>query len=253
MSKTGLTVLVITKNEASNISDCLRSVEWADNIVVVDAMSTDETTEIARQYTENIFLHEWLGFGEAKNFGLAHCINEWVLWLDADERVTPELAKEIQAVMAANNTTAAYEIARRAYFLGKWIRHCGWYPGYVTRLFRKSQARFSETPVHEKLIVEGKTKRLQNDLLHFTDNDLEHYFQKFNAYTSLAAEEIAQHGRRAGFVDMVIRPPFTFFRMYILKCGFLDGFHGLLLCTLSAFYVFVKYAKVWEKKIHIQT
>ncbi|HZV11912.1 MAG TPA: glycosyltransferase family 2 protein [Candidatus Kapabacteria bacterium] len=249
MNKTPLSVLIIAENEEKNIRECLRSVEWADDIIVVDGGSKDATVQLAKQYTDKVLSHPWQGFSEAKRFGLQHCTNEWVLWLDADERVPEGLAGEIQSIVTSNESAAAFAVARRAYFLGKWIRHCGWYPGYVNRLFRKSRCRISEHKVHEQLIVDGEIKHLKNDLLHYTDNDLEHYFKKFNEYTSLAADEIVQKGGSASIIDLLIRPPFTFFRMYILRAGVLDGFHGLLLCMLSAFYVFVKYAKVWQRKL----
>ena len=243
-----VSVLIITRNEERNIAACLESVSWATERVVVDSGSTDATMEIARRYTDKVFFHEWQGYGEAKNFALARCTQPWVLWLDADERVTMELASEIQALLTTNPSVNAYSVARRAYFLGTWIRHCGWYPGYVTRLFRRENGRFSEHRVHEELIIEGDVKRLNNDLLHYTDNDLEHYFNKFNDYTTLAAQELIEQGKRPSMCDLLLRPPFTFLRMYVLRAGFLDGIHGLMLCALSAFYVFVKYAKARERK-----
>lgn len=246
-SKLPLSVILITKNEERNIEACLQSVLWADEIILVDSESTDKTIKIAKKYTTKIFIRKWEGFASAKDFALRQCTHEWVLWLDADERVTNELAQEIQSVV--NNPSmlhTGYEVARRAFFLDKWIRHCGWYPGYVVRLFQKSKTEFIHTRVHEKVEVSGTIGRLQSDLLHYTDDNLFHYFFKFNRYTSLAAEDLRQSGRTASLYDLLARPPFMFFKMYVLKLGFLDGMHGFLLSLLSASYVFAKYAKLWE-------
>lgn len=246
---TPVSVIVITKNEEHNIDDCLRSVSWAKEIVVVDTGSTDATIERARQFTEKVFSHEWQGYGETKNFALQQCSYEWVLWIDADERVTPELQGEIQkALEMVENTTVAFRIPRLANFLGKWIYHCGWYPGKVIRLFRKSSATFSKAKVHEQLLVgEGKIGELQAHLLHYTDPTLEHYFEKLNRYTSLAAEDLYARRKRFHLYQLFVHPLWIFVKMYILKAGFLDGMQGFILCVLSAHYVFVKYAKLWEQ------
>ena len=242
-----ISVIVITKNEERNIADCLKSVAWADDIVVVDSQSTDRTVELARQFTPHIVVTPWMGYGAAKNFALEKARHEWVLWLDADERVSPELAREIQDVISESaDASAVYEIARKAYFLGKWIRHCGWYPGYVVRLFRKSSAAFSNEKVHERLEYSGEAGRLKNHLLHYTDDNLYHYFSKFNRYTSLAAADVMGSRREFSLTDLLVRPPFLFFKMYVLRLGFLDGMHGLILSLASASYVFTKYAKLWE-------
>lgn len=243
-----LSVIVITKNEEQNIADCLRSVEWAEEIILVDAASTDRTIEIARTFTPHVFVKEWMGFSAAKQFALDHAHHDWVLWIDADERVTPELAGEIENCVATRNTIAGYRVARRAYFLGQWIKHCGWYPGYVVRLFRRDKAKFSDHNVHEQLIIDEPIETLSHDLLHFTDNSLEHYFLKYNRYTSLAADEMFESGKRARVIDVILRPFLVFFKMYFLKLGFLDGMRGFVLCKLSASYVLTKYAKLWEKE-----
>ncbi len=242
-----LSVLLIARNEERNISSCLRTVQWADEIVVVDTGSADATIELARQFTSKVFAHPGAGFVEGKRLALEACTGDWVLWLDADERVPEELAAEIRSTIAASTAHNAFDVARRAYFLGRWIKHCGWYPGRVTRLFRRGSARFSDHAVHERLIVDGSTGSLAHDLLHYTDDSLQHYFAKFNEYTSLAADDLVREGTRATFFDLLLRPPATFLRMYVAKAGFLDGVHGFVLCLLSAFYVFVKYAKTRER------
>ncbi len=243
-----VSAVVITKNEAENIRDCLASLQWADEIIVVDAESTDDTVAQAGEFTDKIFIRRWDGFSAAKNFARAQCTGDWVLWLDADERVTPELREEIINVLANDPAVAGFEMPRLANFLGKWIRHGGWYPGYVLRLFRRGAGRFDDKPVHEGVLVDGKIARLKNHLLHYTDRNLQHYFEKFNRYTSLAAEELNQRGRRFHLWDLLLRPSWFFFRMYVLKAGFWDGLSGFILARLSAAYVFAKYAKLWEEQ-----
>ena len=242
-----LTIITLTLNEEKNIGSCLEGVRWADQIIVVDSCSTDQTVAIAEKLSAEVFKKPWEGYGQAKNFALEHARGDWVLWLDADERVTPELAAEIRGIISRpSHEAVAYDVARRAYFLGKWIKHCGWYPGRVVRLFRRDSARFSEARVHEQLLVEGTVGHLKNDLIHYTDNDLVHYFSKFNRYTSLAAEEMLAAGKRAGIFDLLLRPLFMFIKTYVLRLGVLDGIHGFILSAVSSAYVFVKYAKLWE-------
>jgi glycosyltransferase involved in cell wall biosynthesis len=242
-----ISAIIITKNEEKNIRDCLESIRWVSEIVVVDAGSSDRTPDIAKEFTQKIFNRPWDRYGVAKNFGLARCTSEWIISLDADERVTAELQKEIlEHMTSVDKSIVAMSMPRRANFLGNWINHSGWYPGRIIRVFRRSAGRFTEERVHERLEVTGKTISLHSDLLHYTDPDLKHYFEKFNKYTSLAAEELVE--RKNGFVlmKMIVNPLWVFFRMYVLRLGFLDGIPGLILCVLSANYVFTKHAKHWE-------
>ncbi len=242
-----VTVITLTLNEAHNIGPCLDSVLWADEILVIDSGSTDGTIARAREYTAHVHEITWRGYGAARNFALEKATGEWILWLDADERVTPELAEEIQRILRADVPGIdGYAIARRAYFLGRWIRHSGWYPGRVTRLFRRGKGSFSESRVHEQLRLEGTVVQTRHDLLHLTDPDLAHYMQKFNKYTTLAAQDMAAAGRSSGIADVTVRPAFQFFKMYILRLGMLDGLEGFILAVLSSAYVFTKYAKLWE-------
>jgi glycosyltransferase involved in cell wall biosynthesis len=241
-----LSVIVITRNEERNIVACLDSVKWADDLIVVDAQSNDATLALARQFTQKVFVEPWKGFADAKEFAVSKSRHEWILWLDADERVTPELASEIQALLTSSDLKDAYTVARRAYFLGRWIKHSGWYPGRVARLFRKDRASFSSAAVHEGLIIQGTVGELQHDLLHFTDPNLYHYLAKFNRYTSLASKESYDAGKSFRLIDLFVRPPWIFVKMFVLRLGFLDGLPGLLLALLSSSYVFTKYAKLWE-------
>jgi len=243
----GVAVLILARNEEHNIVECLKSVAWADERIVVDSGSKDHTVERAIPLATQVLQLPWRGFGETKNDALAYTRRSWVLWLDADERITPEGGEEIRTIVRSpSQPFAAYEVARRAYFLGTWIRHCGWYPSRVTRLFRRSAGTFSRSSVHEHLEIDGPIGRLHNDILHYTDPDLYHYFAKFNRYTSLAAVDMKARGRRAGVPDLLFRPPFMFLKMYVLRLGFLDGMHGFLLSLASSAYVFAKYAKLWE-------
>jgi glycosyltransferase involved in cell wall biosynthesis len=242
-----LSVITITLNEEQNITACLESVRWADEMIVVDSGSKDRTVEFARKLTNNVIPVEWKGYGATRNIALDIATGDWILWLDADERVTPELASEIREVLADDDPECdGYSVARRAYFLDKWIKHCGWYPSRVVRLFRKGKARFSEARVHEQLLIAGGVGALKNDLLHFTDPNLYHYFAKFNTYTTLAARELQDGGRHFSVADVLLKPPFMFLKMYILRFGILDGMHGFLLSLASSAYVFAKYAKLWE-------
>lgn len=241
-----ISAIIITKNEESNIHECLESIKWVNEIVIVDAGSTDKTVEIAKEYTQKIFSRPWDGYGAAKNYGLTQCTSEWILWIDADERVTAELQKEIlEQIHSINKSVAAMSMPRRANFLGSWINHCGWYPGRITRVFRRSTGHFTEEKVHERLEINGGIISLKADLLHYTDPNLEHYFQKFNKYTSLAVDELVEQKKVFGLLKLIVNPIWVFVRMYFLRLGFLDGIPGLILCVLSANYVFTKYAKLW--------
>lgn len=246
---TRLSVVVITKNEEKNISECLTSAAWADEIIVVDAGSTDKTVQLAKKFTKKIYIRPWSGYGTARNYGTSKAKGEWIFWMDADERVTPELKEAILRVLTSNdNRLDAYDIRRKAFFLGRWIKHCGWYPGWVTRLFKKNSAYFTEERVHEGLKVKGSIGRIHADLLHYTDPDLFHYFDKFNRYTTLAAEELAVAGKHFSFVQLLVNPLWIFVKMYVIRLGFLDGLQGFILSVLSSAYVFTKYAKLWERE-----
>ena len=249
-----ISAVVITKNEERNIRECLASLDWVDEIIVVDAGSTDRTVSLAKKSTKKVYVRPWEGYGEAKNFALSRAKGDWILWLDADERVPPELREEIKDTLKSSAAeVSGFDMPRKAFFLGKWIRHCGWYPGRVTRLFRRSSGKFTEDKVHERLLVRGKTLSLREDLLHYTDPNLFHYFDKFNRYTSFAAEDLQKQGRRFSYATLLLNPVWIFVKMYVLKRGFLDGIQGFILCVLSSCYVFTKYAKLWEISAHKET
>jgi len=242
-----ISAIIITYNEERNIRDCLESLKWVNEIIVVDAESQDKTTKIAEELGARTYSQKWQGYGKQKNYALGKATGDWILSIDADERITPELAKEIVEKLT-NPSFSGYKIPRKAYFLGRWIRHSGWYPGYVLRLFQAGMARFAEKEVHEYVELNSKAGYLKNHLLHYTDDTLDHYLDKFQKYTTLASKELYVHGKRASLSDLFLRPILFFLKMYIAKGGFLDGIHGFILATLSSFYVFVKYAKLWEKE-----
>ena len=248
MSK--ISAVVITYNEEKNIRRCLESLSWADEIVVVDSYSQDRTKEIASFFTDKIFDVEWQGFGKKKEFAREKASFDWVLSIDADEKVPDQLKEEIKSIVEKDESLDGYYIPRRSNFLGKWIRHGGWYPDYVLRLFRKNKARFAQSLVHEKLILNGEVGFLENVLLHYTDPDIPHYLSKMDKYTTLGAKKLLDEGKTTTLFDLLLRPPAIFFKMFILKRGFLDGWHGFLLASFSSFHVLVKYAKLWYLRKH---
>ena len=240
-----LSAIVIAKNEAKNIDECLKSISFVDEIVFVDTGSEDETVTIAKKYTGKVFVTEWKGYAGTKQYALEKATGKWILWLDADERITPRLAFEIREVIK-NTSLAGFRMPRKAFFLGRWIKHGGWYPGYVVRLFLKEKARFGEERVHERLIIDGPIGTLKAPILHYTDNSIHHYFEKFNVYTTLAAKDLSERGKSISIPEILFRSIHMFFKMYLLRAGFLDGMEGFILAVFSSFYVFTKYAKLWE-------
>ncbi len=242
--------IIIAKNEEANIARCIESqLPCIDEIVLlVDSATTDNTVEIARRYEKvKVEISDWLGFAATKQKAVELTSNDWVLWIDADEELSKELCEEINSLKRKEKIEeAAFKIPRKAFFLGRWIKHSGWYPGYVTRLFHKEKAKFNENNVHEGLRIKGKVGVLKNDIYHYTDPNITHYFEKFNNYTSLAAKELYAKNRKASLNDILLRPLFLFVKMFILKRGFLDGLQGFVLAVFSSVYVFTKYLKLWE-------
>jgi len=245
-----ISVAIITKNEERNIRECLESVRWANEIVVVDSGSTDRTREICREFQARVFEEEWKGFPRQKNSAIDKSRNEWVLSLDADERISPELRTEIADRLAADPPVDGFYMARKNFFANHWIRYCGWYPDYNLRLFRKNRGRFEERTVHEKVKVQGRTETFKNPLIHKTYRSLNDFLQRMDTYSTLAAQEMQREGRKVRNHDLLLRPLFTFLQMYILRAGFLEGYMGFLLCRMYSFYTFTKYAKLRELQRH---
>lgn len=240
-----LSVIIITYNEERNIEACLKSVCWADEIIVVDSFSTDRTVAIANKFTDKIFKHPFHGYGKQKAFALSKAREEWVLSIDADERVPQALKEEIEMAIS-NSAIAGYYLPRKNFFCGHWIRHSGWYPDYQLRLFKREKARFDERFVHEKVIVEGRVGYLKSPLTHYTYNSLSEYFEKMQRYVDLWAKDKKQQGKKGGIGKGFLHGFWTFFKMFFLQAGFLDGRQGLLLASLYAAYTLAKYARLEE-------
>jgi len=245
-----VSVAIITHNEERNIRDCLESVKWADEIVVVDNGSADGTLKICQEYRARTYREGWKGYSAQKNSAIEKTINEWVLSLDADERIGPELRQEIETALRENPSVDGYWIARKNYFLGRWIRYCGWYPDRNLRLFRKSRGGFIERAVHERVEVRGKTGTLHHPMIHETYHTLSDFLIRSDRYSTLAAGEMRRQGRKYRFGDVILRPPLTFLQMYLLRAGFLEGYLGFLLSVFYSYYTFAKYAKLKELGQH---
>jgi glycosyltransferase involved in cell wall biosynthesis len=241
-----LTVTVITRNEAGNIDAALSSVSWADEIIVVDAESTDGTADIARRYTPHVDVRPWPGYSAQKNYAASRASNDWILSLDADERVTPELAGEIRTVLAAGAQARGYRMPRLTWYLGRWIRSTDWYPDYQLRLYDRRAGRWNGRRVHESVQLEGTAGRLRHPLRHYAYRDISHHLATIDRYTTLAAEQWASEGRGASLAGIALHPPLAFLRNYVLRRGFADGAPGLLVSALNSYYVFLKLAKLWE-------
>lgn len=245
-----LSSIVLAKNEEANIRRCIKSqLGVIDDInILIDASTTDSTEEIVREYPSVSYtVIEWQGYAKTKQIGVNSASNDWIFWIDADEAVTPELKTELLNWKNEKPAHTVYTVPRKAWFLGKWIRHCGWWPGRVPRLFNRNEVKFNCNMVHEGLVFSGSVGELKHPLDHFTDPSSEHYYAKFNHYTSLAAEQLLAQGKRAGIFSAYIRALSVFLKMYFLKSGFLDGTRGFILSFYSMNYVFTKYVKLMER------
>lgn len=242
-----IAAIVLTYNEEKHIGPCLQTLQWVDELIVIDDFSQDDTVNIARTLGARIYERKLDSFSSQRNFALEKCNADWILVLDADERITEELKLEILDVLS-NPLACGYKMPRKNYFMGKRIRGCGWYPDYSLRLFRKTGAVYTKT-VHEHLDIAGPVRKLKNPLLHYTYTSMEQYLQKLDKYTTMDAEELYNKGKRANLCHIVLRPAYKFLNFYIFRMGFLDGLEGFILSALSAFYVLVKYTKLYFKPI----
>jgi glycosyltransferase involved in cell wall biosynthesis len=245
-----LSVTVITRDEAANLAAALESVAWADEIVVVDSESTDDTVAIARRYTQRVIVRPWPGYVAQKNHAAAEASHDWILSLDADERVSPELAAEIQGVLQREPAAAGYRVPRVTFHLGRWIRTTDWYPDYQLRLYDRRRARWTGRHVHESVAADGPVADLRSELRHHAYRDLSHHLQTMDRYTTLAARQMREDGRSAGWIDLALHPPAAFVRNYVLRGGIRDGVPGLVISLLNATYVALKFAKLWELCSH---
>jgi glycosyltransferase involved in cell wall biosynthesis len=241
-----LSVLVIAKNEESNLAACLASCKFADEMLVVDSGSEDRTVEIARTCGARVLSHPFESHAKQKNWGLEQLAHDWVLVVDADERVPEELGREIRDLLAQSPPRSGYWIRRRSTFLGKEIRGAGWQRDRVLRFFDRRRARYEERLVHEEVALGEPAGMLRNRLVHHPCRDLSSWMEKVNRYASQGAKEAWSRGERGSLVSLLLRPPARFAKQYVLQCGFRDGMEGLMLCTISSFGVFLKYAKLRE-------
>ncbi len=240
-----LSVIIITKNEAEHITRCLESVSWADEIIVLDSGSTDNTVSICRQYTPHVYETDWPGFGVQKQRALEKATGDWVLSIDADEQVTDSLKREIQQAMLKDDIQG-YEIPRLSSYCGRQIRHGGWWPDYVLRLFRRDAGRFSADRVHERVIVEGNINRLGQPLLHEAFVSPEEVLDKINRYSTLGAEKMFEQGKSTHLSTAIAKGFWAFFRTYILQAAFLDGAQGLMLAISNGEGTYYKYLKLLD-------
>jgi glycosyltransferase involved in cell wall biosynthesis len=243
-----LSATVITLNEAANIRECLASLAFADEILVVDSGSTDGTTDLARAAGATVISRDWPGYAAQKDFAASQARHDWILSIDADERVTPDLAAEVRRTLDTPGDHAGFRVPRVTFHLGRWIRTTDWYPDYQLRLYDRRRASWTggrPRLVHESVTASGPVGRLDQDLQHYAYRDIAHHYETMQRYTTLAAQQMAAEGRRASLFGLLIHPPAAFVRNYILKRGFLDGTTGLIISAMNAHYVFLKFAKLW--------
>lgn len=241
-----ISTVIITKNEESNIQECLESCKWVDEIIIVDAESTDDTVALAKAYTNKVYIRAWHSYADAKNFGIDQARGKWILCLDADERLTVDLSTEIKLAIK-NDQYDAYRVPRLTYFCGKAMKHGGCYPDWQLRLFKKEKGRFANVKVHEgiEMLNQNENGYLKNHLLHYSYKTMSQYWGKFNRYTSLSAQEKYSRGKKFRFYYLFTLPWQMFYRL-VLRCGLLDGMLGIFYHVFSAMATFVKYVKLWE-------
>jgi glycosyltransferase involved in cell wall biosynthesis len=244
-----ISVCIIAYNEEDKIERCLKSIPWADEIIVVDSGSTDKTVEICKRYTPKIEYRAWSGYVDQKNYIISLAKNDWVLSLDADEEVSPELSTKIQALRQQDGIPAqGYKIPRSTFYLGKWIKHSGWYPNYQLRLFNKRSAKWVGKELHEHIEVNGEIGFLQSPLYHYTYRDIAEHVETVDRFAALWAKEQQQLGRKSPApILLLIRPIIKFLECYVWKRGFLDGYQGLVIAGISSFYIFLRYTKLYER------
>lgn len=240
-----ISVIIITGNEEKNIRECLDSVKWADEIIVVDSESTDDTIGIAKTFTDKVVIHKWEGYAAQKAYALSLTKNEWVLSVDADERITHELAQEILTMDFENPNVNGYKIHRENYFLGKKIRYCGWGNDYQLRLFKKSKTRLTDRLVHEGFVVDGDISTLKNSMIHYSYENLKEGFAKINEYSTLEANEKYKRKNVSGFT-IFLYPLIGFIQHYLFRKGFLDGTRGLLISLMHSMTKLQVQMKMWE-------
>lgn len=244
-----ISATIITYNEEKNVGQCLESIAWVDEIIVVDSMSTDRTVDICRGYTQKVIQRPWPGHVQQKQFALEQATGDWILSLDADERLSPEARQEIIAELASVPPDIdGFIFPRHSFYLGRWINHGGWYPDYKLRLIRKGKGSWGGIDPHDKLEVAGKTRTLKSDILHYVYRNLSHQLATVDSFSAITARQWQEQGRTFRLLPLLVRPPLKFFECYFWKKGFLDGLPGFIIAVASSFYVFLKYAKLWEEE-----
>ena len=241
-----VSVTIITLDEADHISAAIDSAAWADEVIVVDCGSTDGTVDLARAKEVRVEHRDWSGWIDQKNFAASLAAHDWIFSLDADERITPALAQEVRAHLVTEPPHRGYRVPRVTFHLGRWVRTTDFYPDFQTRLYDRRAARWRGKYVHESVGVDGPVGQLRQELQHYSYRDLRDHLDRINAYTTMAARQMHESGRRASIVDLVVHPPAAFLRNYVLRRGFLDGGVGLTLSAVNAYSVFLKFAKLWE-------
>lgn len=242
-----ISAVVIVYNDAPYIRACLESLSWADELIVVDSHSTDGTTAICHEFTDKVFQYEFSGFGRLRNDAISHARYDWIFSLDSDERTTKEIVIEMRGILRRTPEADAYFVPRRNYFLGRWVKHCGWYPDYrQPQFFKKNAMSYREDLVHETYKLRGKTGYLREHVEQYPFRDIDHFLSKMDRYSTLMAEQMVKQGRHFNPHQLVSHPLFTLFKMFVWRRGFLDGKPGLILSGLYAYYTFIKYAKFWE-------
>lgn len=241
-----VSAVLITRDAAAHLRECLESLRWCDECIVVDSGSHDDTVAICAEFAAQVYVEtDWRGFGVQKNRALALASGDWILSIDADEVCTPELQRELRAILTAPAAAAAYAMPRRSNFCGTWIRHSGWWPDHVTRFFQRGRARFSDDLVHERLLVDGASEQLQSPLLHYTYDSFEQALAKLDRYSTLGAQQAYARGKRASPASALLRGAWAFFRTYVLRLGVLDGWAGVMLALYNAQGTYYRYLKLW--------
>jgi len=238
-----ISATIITFNEERNVPRAIESLRAVDEVVVVDSGSTDRTVELAEKLGARVIESPWPGYAKQKNFAAEQAQHDWILSIDADESLSEALEGEIWQLKKNGPSFDAYTMPRMAQYLGRWIRHSGWYPDRKVRLYNRRKSKWIGEFVHEAVKVEGSVGHLESNLLHFTCNSLSEHLKTMDRYTTLAAEQLIAAGERPSWGRLVLEPPWTFFRTYVLKLGILDGVEGLAIANMAALYNFVKYAK----------
>lgn len=241
-----VTATLIVRNEAAHVEAALDSVRWADEILVIDSESTDGTPDLARRVTDRVYVRPWPGYSAQKNLAAELASNDWILSLDADERVTPALADEIRTTLSSEPKARGFRMPRVTRHLGRWIRSTDWYPDYQLRLYDRRTGRWNGRAVHESVAVSGPVARLHAELEHHAYRDLAHHLETIQRYTTLSAEELHAAGRRVSALALLAHPPLAFLRNYVLRGGVRDGAPGLVISVMNSYYVFLKHAKLWE-------